>query len=174
MSRFLLAVCAALTIATPALAQRSSAHRADWKVMGQDAPGYGDHYGVARHLEHASDYSYDLNAYVHQNTKPNPQVAKTMADELGRNLEAAKKHLASMRKANANNKAALASIDKIEKHLTDAFAQHEDAHACCIDENFDKAKVMACCQDLSKAIDAAIAEHHQLMQSLSKHKPAAK
>ena len=176
MSRILcslLLVGSALFVTSPVLAQRVSSHRADWKIMGKDAPGYGDNYGFSRSVQHASDYARDAQVYVQQHTKPAPAVAKTIVAELGRNLETAKKHLAAMKKAAGDDKETLAAIASIEKHLTAAFDHHKALHACCV-EDFDAAKTMHCCDDLTKELDAVQAEHNELMKKLAKQKPAAK
>jgi hypothetical protein len=169
----LIACAVVLGVSIPAFAQRSSAHRADWKILGKDAPGYGDNYGFSRSVQHAADYARDAEVYAQQNTKSQPAVAKTIVTELGRNLETAKKHLAAMKKSAGNDKDTLAAIESIETHLTAAFDHHKTLHACCV-ENFDMAKTLHCCADLTKELDAVIAEHNELMHKLAKHQPAAK
>ena len=171
-------VAAAYLLAALFLTSTASAqHSAAWKILGKDPPSWSSHYGFSRRLSHAADYSNDVRSYLEQNTKPSPAVAKEMADELGKNLESAKEHLAAMKNDAGEDKATLAAIDRIEKHLDAAFAHHKDLRECCNVEDFSTVKTMACCKDLSKEIDAVVAEHNALMKSIAQkmtaHKPAA-
>jgi hypothetical protein len=155
---------ALLLFATPAQAQ----HDATWKGLGQKGAA---HQGFSRSVQHAADYSRDLHTYVHPPGKPPAAAVKVVVDELGRNLDAAKKHLATMKKEAGDDKATLAAIDKLEKRLTTAFDHHKEAHACCV-ENFDEAKALRCCGDLTKELDQISADHNALMKHLAPKKPA--
>lgn len=143
-------------------------HDATWKALGQTGQS---HQGFSRRMSHAADYARDLGAYVKPPHKPTPAAVKEIVTELGRNLEAAQKHLADMKKAAGDDKATVKSIESIEEHLQVAFDHHKEAHACCV-ESFDEAKALHCCADLSKEIDKVIAEHNALMKSLAAKKPA--
>ena len=146
-------------------------HSAVWKVLGHDPDGWSsftDHQGAARRVEHAADYASDLQGYIVETPKPDPVVVKEMANEIGRNLEAAKKHFASMKKAATNDKETVAAIEKIEKHLSEAFDHHKMVMECCTNEDFDHIKTMTCCSGLSKEISKVNAEHNELMNSLAK------
>lgn len=164
VSLLVAALAAALLLTSPASAQ----HDATWKGLGMKGPS---HQGFSRRMQHAADYSRDLHAYVHPPGKPAAAAVKGVVDELGRNLEAAKKHLADMKKDYADDKATTAAIEKLGKRLDNAFALHKEAHACCI-ENFDEAKALKCCGDLTKELDGIIADHNHLMKSLAPKKPA--
>lgn len=164
ISLFVAALAAALLLTSSASAQ----HDATWKALGMKGPS---HQGFSRSIQHAADYSRDLHTYVHPPGKPPVAATKVVVDELGRNLEAAKKHLANMKKDYADDKTTLAAIEKIEKRLDNAFALHKEAHACCI-ENFDEAKALKCCGDLTKELDGILADHNHLMKSLVPKKPA--
>jgi hypothetical protein len=161
-----LVAAVALFSAAPAMAQ----HDATWKALGM--PGQS-HQGFSRRMSHARDYAQDLRAYVAPPYKPTPAAVKDIVTELGRNLDAAKKHLADMKKAAGDDKATVAAIAKIESQLATAFEHHKTAHACCV-EDFDAAKALKCCDDLSKEIDKIIAEHNDLMKSLAKKSPQPK
>jgi hypothetical protein len=158
------AIAAALLLTSSASAQ----HDATWKGLGMKGPS---HQGFSRRIQHAADYSRDLHTYVHPPGKPPAAAVKTVVDELGRNLEAAKKHLAEMKKDYADDKTTLAAVDKLGQRLDKAFALHKEAHACCV-ENFDEAKALKCCGDLTKELDQIIADHNHLMKSLAAKKPA--
>ena len=155
-----------LFVSGPALAQ----HDATWKALGM--PGQS-HQGFSRRMSHARDYTQDLRAYVAPPHKPTPAAVKEIVAELGRNLDVAKKHLVDMKKAAGDDKATVAAIAKIESHLATAFEHHKTAHACCV-EDFDAAKALKCCDDLSKEIDKIITEHNDLMKSLAKKSPQPK
>jgi hypothetical protein len=159
-----LVAAAVLSAASPAWAQ----HDATWKALGQKGPA---HQGFSRRIQHAANYARDLHTYVHPPGKPAAAAVKEVVSELGSNLEAAKKHLATMKKEAGDDKATLAAIEKIEKRLTTAFAHHKEAHACCV-ENFDEAKALKCCGDLTKELDEIVKEHNALMKSLAPKKPA--
>jgi len=167
VTRFIVlaATLAALLFTTvPSFAQ----HDATWKALGM--PGQS-HQGFSRRMSHASDYARDLGAYVALPHKPTPAAVKEIVTELGRNLEAAEKHLAEMKKAAGDDKVTGKAIESIEGHLQTAFDHHKEAHACCV-ESFDEAKALTCCTDLSKEIDKVIAEHDALMKTLATKKPA--
>lgn len=164
MSLLFAALAAALLLTSPASAQ----HDATWKALGMKG---ANHQGFSRRMQHAADYSRDLHAYVHPPGKPAAASVKVVVDELGRNLEAAKKHLADMKKDYADDKTTTAAIEKLGNRLDNAFALHKEAHACCI-ENFDEAKALKCCGDLTKELDQIIADHNHLMKSLAPKKPA--
>lgn len=149
-------------------------HSAAWKVLGYDPPNwpFADHQGAARRIEHAADYASDLHGYVVQSPKkPDPVVVKELSEEIGRNLQAAKKHFTAM-KVGAD-KETVAAVEKIEKHLTDAVEHHKQVMDCVASDDFDHIKSMACCSDLSKELSKVLAEHNELMHSLAK-KAAAK
>lgn len=169
MLRFARLSCAGVAVAllgflstTPALAQ----HDATWKALGQSGQS---HQSFSRRMSHAADYTRDLRAYVTPPHKPTPAAVKEIVSELGRNLESAKKHLADMKKAAGDDKATADAIVKIESHVNTAFEHHKAAHACCV-EDFDAAKALSCCDDLTKEIDKIIAEHNALMKSLAAKK----
>lgn len=164
ISLLVAALAAALLLTSPASAQ----HDATWKALGQKG---ANHQAFSRRIQHAADYSRDLHAYVHPPGKPAAAPVKEVVSELGRNLEAAKKHLADMKREWADDKNTLAAIAKIEQRLDNAFALHKEAHACCV-EDFDEAKALKCCGDLTKELDQIIADHNHLMKSLAPKKPA--
>lgn len=169
---FTLLVVGAVGFVLPSVAQAQ--HSAVWKVLGHDPPNwpFADHQGAARRIEHAADYASDLQGYVVQSPKkPDPAVVKEISEEIGRNVQAAKKHFAAM-KVGAD-KETVAAVEKIEKHLTDAVEHHKQVMDCMASDDFDHIKTMACCSDLSKELSKVITEHNDLMHSLAK-KAAAK
>lgn len=166
-----LVAAAMLFLASPASAQ----HDATWKALGKEGRA---HQNFSRRVQHAADYSRDLQTHAAplvvaaKPVAPKPAEVKVVIDELGRNLDAAEAHLAEMKKSAADDKPTLAAIEKIEKHLTTAFDHHKAAHACMV-ENFDSAKALSCCADLSKELDMVTAEHNALMKTLAAKKTAA-
>ncbi len=163
-----LAVAGALLLGTnPANAQ----HDATWKGSGQP----GSNHGFSRRIIHATDYARDLRAYVQKpvdgSQKPNPAAVKEIVVELGRNLEAGKKHLVDMKKAAGDDKVTLVAIEKLEDRLTAAFELQETAHACCV-KDFDQDKAAKCCDDLSHELEHITKDHDALMKTLTAKKPA--
>lgn len=154
-----LAIVMMLGSAQPAQAQ----HDAAWKSQGMQGESQQ---GFQRRMSHAADYARDLSVYVAPPQTPTPAAVKAVVTELGNNLQAAKLHLAAMKSSAGDDKATLAAIQKIETHLDMAFAHHKSAHACCV-EDFNSAKALTCCKDLTKEIEAIQAEHNALMNTLA-------
>lgn len=121
----------------------------------------------SRRMQHARDYARDFHGYVVENPKPDPAVAKEVTSEIGRNIEEARKHLATMKKDFASDKDAVAAIEKLEKELAMAVDHHEALCDCCEHTKFDAIKAMECCNDLAKQLDKFVADHDELMRKLS-------
>ena len=132
--------------------------------------------GAARSMRGARGYSRDYRQYVR--TAParmvEPEVAKEAADSIGQYITKAQKHMAWMRKQATNDKASLASLDVIDKHLAQAAKSHHEMHDICLKANVDAPGSMKCCQQIDKSLSTAIAEHDKLMKRWAKTKPAAK
>lgn len=76
-----------------------------------------------------------------------------------------------MKKDYADDKDAVAGITAVEKELATAFEHHTMLCAGCEKTSFDALHVMSCCDDLTKHLDKALAEHSALMRKLAR-KPA--
>ena len=120
-----------------------------------------------RRIESARNYAQEFQTYVQRVPQPEPSVVKDIKTELGRYLEEAQEHLATMKKDLAADKEVVADIEGIEKDLVMAIEQNKAMIACCEDQKFDKIATMACCADLVKQLDKVHAEHVALMKKLS-------
>jgi hypothetical protein len=127
---------------------------------------------ATRHIESGLNYAREVQSYLAKAPQPEPSLVKDVKTELGRYLENAKTHLATMKKDFAADKDTVAAIDGIEKGLSTAIEHNKAMIACCEDQKFDKIKTMACCTDLVKELEKVHADHVALMKKLAA--PAAK
>jgi predicted nucleic acid-binding Zn-ribbon protein len=102
-----------------------------------------------------------------------PSVVKDIKTDLGRYLDDAQKHLATMKKDFTNDKETVAAVENLEKQLATAIAHNKEMITCCEDQKFDKIKTMSCCTDLVKSLDKVHADHVALMRKLSQKYAAA-
>jgi len=135
------------------------------EYMGK--PHYGaSTFRASRNMSHARDYSQDLYYYTCDTQTPDPELVRSGSTELGRNIDATKKELATIRKEYEADKEVLASLKEIQKHLMNAAAQHKTLEDHCQMETFDGTAGMKCCSDITKELEKAIAEHSALMRKL--------
>jgi len=127
----------------------------------------------ARRVEAARNYANEVQTYVKEVPQPHPSVVKDIKAELGQYLQEAQQHLAAMKKANADDKETLASVESIDKELVAAIEHNKAMIACCENQKFDKIATMTCCTDLVKQLDKVHAEHVALMKKLSQKYAAA-
>jgi hypothetical protein len=161
--RSLLSLALAL-VAGVALAQPNVFRDAGAKIRGD---AYWPSRAATRSIEHARGYAREFQGYVAKTEKPEPSVVNDVKVNLGRYLEDAKKHLATMKKDFSADKETVAAIEKIEKELTAAVEANQAMIDCCQLEKFDKIAGMACCTDLVKQLDKIHASHQALMQKLT-------
>lgn len=145
------------------------------KIRGE----YNFYGGAAsRSMRGARETSQAYRQYVRTapQQKVEPEVAKETADAIGDYLTKAQRHMALMRKqaTASNDKAALTSLDSIDKNLADAKKHHESLCEYCEKENVEAKGSMECCQEIDASLAAAIAEHDKLMKRLAGDKPATK
>ena len=148
--------------ASPVFAQRDSGA----KARGEFGTGFWSNQRASRNIQHARDYSRSFYQYSRDAHPVQPSVAKSEATELGRNIEAAKKELATVGKEYATDKEVLARLAVIEEHLAKSAAEHKTLHACCQKDAVDEAVSMECCNNITKELEKALAEHDALMRSL--------
>ena len=165
-----LAVCLSfVSFPSAAFAQKDAGSKARGEAT---VPFWSSKYS-SRRIQHARDYARDFHGYVVANPTPDPAVAKEVMNEIGRNIDEAKKHLAMMKKDFASDKNAVAEIEKLEKELAVAVEHHDALCKCCEHTNFDEIKTMDCCNDLAKQLDKFIADHDELMRKLSRNPTTA-
>src|SRR6188474_485212 len=173
--RTLLATAVVATLSFVALPGKAQAQSTGFQDAGAKIRGdvYWPGRATTRHIESARNYAQEVQTYVAKAPQPEPSVVKDIKTELGRYLDEAQKHLASMKKDFAADKETVASIENIEKGLTTAVEHNKAMIACCENQKFDKVATMACCTDLVKQLDKVHAEHVVLMKKLAAA-PAAK
>jgi len=158
-----------ITSPTESLAQATGFGSAGWK---QGVNAYWPAQASGRYIESARNYAQTIQPILAAPTPPEPSVVREFKTELGRYLDDAQKHIASMKKDFANDKEALAAIEAIDKELVAAIGHNKDMIACCEKQTVDKVGAMACCTDLVKSLDKVHADHVALMKKLSAKYPA--
>lgn len=158
-----------LMVPASAVSVATAQKPAGWKIEGDYSPFWSNQ-AAARRLRHAADYSRGLSAYAKATKKVAPDAAKSEADELGHNLEAAKKEFARIREA-ADDKEIRALLDSIDQHLTKASEQYKKLHVECHGDCHAGA-IMACCSTITEELEKAMAEHKKLIQTFAPQKPA--
>lgn len=120
-----------------------------------------------RSMQHAYDYSRDVQAYAPVVTRTQPQILKSEAEQIGRNIQAAQEQVVVARKQAADNEDAQKAYDSVEKHLATAAKSHEELHAECHKDSADAAKCAECCDRIAQALEKAMTEHEAIMKKLS-------
>ncbi len=121
---------------------------------------------AGRRIRHAREYVGGVQHYTKRAPKIVPMIAPEHVEEVGRNIDAAKKDLAAVKKGSGDDKAIVARIESIEKQLDAASAQQKMMHEECCKESPDGEKTMECCAACMKHLDAAMKEHGELMKVL--------
>lgn len=151
------------------------------------------HRQAGRRMGHAIEYSRDLRGYASypRTVQPQEQVVVPVTpypvivtEEIGRNISAAQRDIARVKKTTdlSKDSDAKASFEKIEKHLTAAAEQHAKMEDCCQGAECDGEGMMKCCDSAVEHLEAAKAENEKLMKRLypegagpeASGKPAAK
>lgn len=153
---------------TSAFAQRD----AGAKIRGEFGTGaYSSTRSAGRYLQSANDGCQDLYQYTYTTPAVAPPVAKKASEDISKNVDAAKKDLGTVRKEAASDKAVLAKLDAIEKHLAAAMGHHKMMHEECCKDHVDAEKTADCCSDMITELEKAQAEHRALMRLLNPPKP---
>ena len=164
-----LIVAGTLALASAQADPTSGFHSAGWK---QGVDTYWPARGAGRAIGNAREYAQDFQNYATKMSAPEPSVVKDVKVEMGRYLDEAGKHLATMKKDFAGDKDTLAAIEKVDKALGTAVENHKAMIECCSNEKFDKIAGMACCKDFVKELDKVHAAHQDLMKVLAGKHPA--
>ncbi|QDV73781.1 hypothetical protein K2D_20340 [Planctomycetes bacterium K2D] len=117
-------------------------------------------------MSHARDYSRGIYQYSRTPQTIEPSVAKSEAEELGRNIISAQKELAVVRKEVGSDAAAAAPLKSIDQHLAAAEKQHAMLFEECCKESVDGLACMKHCNQILLQLDKAQAEHDALMRSM--------
>lgn len=147
-----------------------------WAANPQGASGEGKAWAAGlnkyrgqsagRRIRHAREYVGGVQHYTKRTPQIVPMIAPEHVEEVGRNIDAAKKDLAEIKKGNADDKSIVARVESIEKQLDAASAQQKMMHEECCKESPDGEKTMECCAACMKHLDAAAKEHGELMKVL--------
>ncbi|MBX3422310.1 MAG: hypothetical protein KF752_12225 [Pirellulaceae bacterium] len=155
-------------ISASVLAQRS---------RGVDGTGRGYTAGLSsgRQINHARQssralYSYTAPAAITAGVAANAsvvhaEVIRPDVEVIGHNIAAAQAGIKVMKKEFPEEDIQK-RISAIEKHLSEAATLQKAAHAECMRESPDGKMVMSCCNDLTKELEKARAEHAALMRHL--------
>jgi hypothetical protein len=162
-TQFCVALVAGLVLAA-ALPSALAQGPAGRKVTGE---AYWPAKASRRHVETARYYAQEFQTYVKAAPQPEPSVVKDIKTELGRYLDEAQKHLATMKKDLEGDKEAVAGVESIEKELATAVEHNKAMITCCENQKFDKIATMTCCTDLVKQLDKVHADHVALMKKLT-------
>lgn len=150
------------------IAQPSGIHRSRSARDRRQRPGKGfwANQRASRSLRHARDYSRDLYLYSRQAVVVSPTVAKAESENLGRNIDLAKKEVAAIRKEYEGNKEVASALAGIDKHIAKAAETHKSLHEECCKDKPDGHVCASCCSDITKELDKALAEHAALIRKL--------
>lgn len=150
------------------------------------------HRQASRRMGHAIEYSRDLRGYAAypRTVQPQERVVVPVApypvivtEEIGRNISAAQRDIARVKKAaDPKDAETKASLEKVEKHLVAAAEQHSKMEECCSGPECDGEMLAGCCEAAEKELEAAKAENDKLIKKLDadaaheqqEAKPAAK
>lgn len=146
-----------LSDASLALAQRK------WRPNMYDRWGQNR---AQRSLRHARDYARDLHYYSRDVETVQPNVAKAESENIGKNIEAAQQELAAARKQAGDDKETVAALEAIETHLANAAKVHQMLHKECLNDSVDAGVSMECCNEITKELEKAMAEHAALLRRL--------
>lgn len=156
----LLVVAAAVVLSDPSLA---SAQR-KWRPNMYDRWGQNR---AQRSMRHARDYARDMHYYSRDVEKVQPNVAKMESDSIGANIKSAQQELAAIRKQAGDDKEVLASLQAVETHLANAAKVHQTLHKECLKDSVDPGVSMECCNEITKELEKAMAEHAALLRKFA-------
>ena len=163
-------VCASVGLILLSVAILSDASIASAQGGKKWRPNMYDRWGqnrAQRSMRHARDYSRDLHYYSRDVEKVQPNVAKAESDSIGKNIRAAQQELAGVRKQAGDDKDVLASLEAIETHLANAAKVHQTLHKECLKDSVDAGVSMGCCNEITKELEKAMAEHAALLRKLA-------
>jgi len=158
-------------------APRTGTQRSRSTTQRRQRPGKGfwANQRASRSLRHARDYSRDIYRYSRQAEIISPQVARAEVQNLGRNINLAKKEIAVVRNGFEGNKEVISALAAIDKHIAKAAETHKKLHEECAKDAPDGHMCASCCSDITKELDKALAEHAALIRKLEgKPAPVAK
>lgn len=157
----LMAVVAVMILSHASLASAQGGKK--WRPNMYDRWGQNR---AQRSMRHARDYARDLHYYSRDVEKVQPNVAKVESDSIGKNIETAQQELAVVRKQAGDDKETLAALEAIQTHLANAAKIHQTLHKECLKDSIDPGVSMECCNDITKELEKAMAEHAALLRGL--------
>lgn len=170
----ILSFALAAAVLTVGISEATAQKDAGFKIRGEfGTPTYQSTRSAGQYLQSANTGCQDLYQYVQTAPKVAPPVAKPASEDIAKNVGAAQKELGTVRKEATGDKAVLAKLDAIEKHLAAAMEHHKKMHGeCCKEDNVDAETTAECCSDMLTEIEKAQAEHRALLRLLNPPKAA--
>ena len=161
---------AALTVG---ISEANAQRDAGAKMRGEFGTStYQSTRSAGQYLQSANAGCNDLYQYAQTAPKVAPAVAKPASENIAKSVDGAKKDLGTVRKEATGDKAVLAKLDAIEKHLAAAMEHHKKMHEECCKDDADGEKTADCCSDMLTEIEKAQAEHRALLRLLNPPKAA--
>ena len=169
---WILSFALAAAVLTVGISDATAQRDAGAKMRGEFGTGpYSSTRSAGRYLQSANDGCQDLYQYTYTTPAVAPPVAKKASEDISKNVDAAKKDLGTVRKEATTDKAVLAKLDAIEKHLAAAMGHHKMMHEECCKDHVDGDKTADCCSDMITELEKAQAEHRALVRLLNPPKP---
>lgn len=128
--------------------------------------GFWAQQSSSRRVSHALDYSRSLQDYSQRAKTVEPAVAKLHVEEIGRDLEVAKKQIAMEHKEaeKTGDKEAIADLEKIAKSLKTAEEAHADCKAHCEQGSIDTAQLATSAEAVTKALQPVSKTQKQMIK----------
>lgn len=159
-------VCAAF-VSPPSISEAQGPKSRSTAVRRQHpGQGFWANQRASRNMSHARDYSRGFYNYSRSVQTISPEVAQSEVTQLGRNIEACKNEVATVRKEYEGNKDVADSLAVIDKHLAVATEQQKMLDEECHKDSPDGTVCMHCCNAITKELEKAMAEHAAMMRTL--------
>lgn len=125
----------------------------------------------------AREQSRTLYNYVESAPSIEPEVVQEQVEEIGSNIEKAKKSLATMKGDSQKSGEVMDCCKNMEKHLAQAAKAHQELKEKVAKGELDKEGIQKCCGDICKHLEAASHEHGKMKKMVNqkdKEVPPAK
>ena len=147
---------------SPALAQRDAGSKARGDIYS--------FYGSSTYTRHARDHARLLYQFGQTREAIPKETVQQHVAEVRRNVDAAKKELAKLKKAKSDDKNVQKHIAVVENHFAKCEEMCKMADAAGAKDKPDAKAISDCCATMSRELDAAHAEHEKLMKTLGVEK----
>lgn len=158
---------AATNAALQARERMLQSHRQSGSIAGGYRP-----YSTWSYQNSARTQAQALNAYGESCPQVPPATAKEHLTEIRRNLAAATEEITKVEKEPAKDADVHMHVDAIHKHYEAAAKLCDRMEKAIGEENVDCAEMCACCAGIDKELQAAEAEHQQMLDKIGIKLPA--